>query len=81
MTQEQAEKIANVLIGGAMVGAAYFIFRDPAWRRAALRAVRTALAASGPWLIAQAKQAWAESGAPAGARPTAGRPAAPEERI
>jgi hypothetical protein len=81
MTQEQAETVANALLGAAVAGAAYFILRDPRLRRTAFRAARTAIAAAGPWLMAQARQAWAESGASAGGSTQAGGQTTPEERI
>jgi len=81
MTQEQAETVANALLGAALAGAAYFILRDPRLRRTAFSAGRTAIAAAGPWLMVQARQAWAESGASAGASTPADGRTTPEERI
>ena len=81
MTQEQAETVANALLGAAAAGAAYFILRDPRLRRRAFSAGRTAIAAAGPWLMAQARQAWAESGAAAGASTRAERRTTGEERV
>ncbi len=62
MTEERAEKIANVLMGLAAAGAAYVVLRDPRLRRSAWAILRSALAASGPWLVSEFRHAWAESG-------------------
>lgn len=78
MRQQQAEKAANIVIGLAALGAAYFILRSPSARRTARQVVKTALGAAGPWLVAEAQRAWNASrtsqapghteSAPAGAR-------------
>ena len=62
MTREHAEKVANVLIGVAAASAVYFILKDPSLRRSAWQAARRVIAASGPWLVAEARHAWADSG-------------------
>lgn len=69
MTEARAETIANILIGTAAVGAAYYVLRKPALRRSALRMARKAIAAAGPWLVAEATQAWSESSGHRGPRP------------
>jgi hypothetical protein len=61
MTERQAETIANIVLGVAAASAAYYVLTNAEARRAAWRAARTALAASGPWLIAEARQGWAAS--------------------
>lgn len=58
MTQEQAEKAANIIIGAAALGAAYFILRDPSLRRTVWRAARGVVAATAPALIAEARRVW-----------------------
>jgi hypothetical protein len=62
MTEEKAEKVANILIGAAVAAAAYYILRDPGLRRTAWRIARGAIASSGPWLVAEARHAWAAAG-------------------
>ncbi len=61
MTEAQAERLATLLLGAALTGAAYYILTTPPLRRAAWQLVRTAAAAAGPWLIAEARTAWAQS--------------------
>jgi hypothetical protein len=61
MTQQQAERAADILLVAAAAGVAYFVLRDPALRRRAWQVIRSAAAASGPWLIAETQRAWAES--------------------
>ena len=63
MTRQQAEKTANILIGAAAVGAAFFVLRNPALRRMVWRLARTAIATTGPVLAAEARRAWSESDA------------------
>jgi hypothetical protein len=66
MRPEKAEKVANILIGIAATAAAYYILRDRSARRQLWQIVKTTAAASGPWLIAEARRAWVESGASSG---------------
>lgn len=64
MTEHQAERIANVVIGVAAIGAAVYILKTPALRRLAWGLARTALTASGPaWLIAETRRGWKEGSA------------------
>jgi len=72
MTERQAENLANLLIGAAAAGAAYYILRDPVLRRAALRLSRVGISAGASWLIAECRRAWAE---------TPARPAEPSPRL
>ncbi|MGH9373833.1 MAG: hypothetical protein ACRD15_20140 [Vicinamibacterales bacterium] len=65
MTRENAETVANLLIGAAVVAASYWILKDPERRRTVWKAARQVSIASGPWLLSQARQAWAETGPPA----------------
>ncbi len=67
MTEETAEKVADVVIGVALVSAAYYVLRDPGLRRAAGQLVRRALASSGPWLYTELRHAWAETSGERGA--------------
>jgi hypothetical protein len=64
MTEEQARKTADILIGAAAVGAAYFILRNPALRRMVWQLARTALVATAPAVVAEARRAWAEGAPP-----------------
>ena len=62
MTQRQAEKIANLVIGAAALGAAVYVLRTPALRRVVWGAARNALVAGVPaWLLAETRSGWAES--------------------
>jgi len=68
MTERQAEKIANLLIGAAAIGAAIYVFRNPALRRVVWGAARNTLIAGVPaWLVAETRNGWAE--AASGSRP------------
>jgi hypothetical protein len=61
MTERQAEKIANLVIGAAAIGAAVYVLKTPALRRIVWRAARHALIAGVPaWLAAEARNGWAE---------------------
>jgi len=62
MTERQAEKIANLVIGAAVLGAAVYVFRTPALRRIVWGAARNALIAGVPaWLLAETRSGWAGS--------------------
>jgi hypothetical protein len=64
MTQRQAEKVANLLIGAAAVGAAFYVLKTPALRRMVWGLARNALTAAGPaWVMAETRRGWAESAA------------------
>ena len=59
MTERQAERVANVVLGLAVAGAAYYILKTPPLRRIAWGLLRTAVAGSGPaWLIAETRRGW-----------------------
>lgn len=63
MTEETAKKVANVALGVAAVGAAYFVVRTPPLRRMALGLAMTALTGALPaWLAREAQHAWMVSG-------------------
>ena len=70
MRHEQAETAANVIIGLAAASAAFLVLRDRTLRRAAWFLIRRAAAASGPWLLAEAREAWAQSGQAGAAAPS-----------
>jgi hypothetical protein len=62
MTEPQAEKIANVVIAAAAIGAAIYVFRNPALRRVLWGAARNTLIAGLPaWLAAETRNGWARS--------------------
>lgn len=61
MTEQQAERAADILLVTAAAGIAYFVLRDPALRRRAWEVFRGVAAASGPWLIAETRRAWTET--------------------
>jgi predicted phage tail protein len=63
MTESSAQKLANVLIGAAVVGAAFYVVRTPSLRRLVWRIAVTAATGSLPiWLRQEIQHAWAESG-------------------
>ncbi len=63
MKQQTAEKVANVAIGIAAVGAAYTIVKTPHLRKLAGGLALAALTGTIPaWLSREAQQAWAASG-------------------
>jgi apolipoprotein N-acyltransferase len=63
MTDEHARKTANVVMGLAAVGAAYYVLRTPRLRRVAFQFVGAALTSTVPvWLSTEWRRAWAESG-------------------
>jgi hypothetical protein len=63
MTQKNAERVANVVIGLAAAGAAYWILRTPHLRRTAFRLAGVALTGTLPaWLNGEVRRAWSESG-------------------
>ena len=65
MTQQDATRIANVIIGVAAVGAAWYVVRTPPLRRRAWSLATTALVTTLPaWFERELRQAWAESAAP-----------------
>jgi hypothetical protein len=62
MTEQTATRIANVALGAAALGAAYFIVRTPRLRRMAVGLAMTALTGGIPtWLAREAQQAWVQS--------------------
>jgi hypothetical protein len=62
MTEQTAQRIANVALGAAALGAAYVIVRTPALRRVAIGLGMTALTGAIPaWLAREAQHAWVQS--------------------
>ena len=64
MTQANAEKVANVLIGAAVVGAAYYVIRTPQLRRVAWRLTVAALTGTIPAWLTQEIRNGGEASAP-----------------
>jgi hypothetical protein len=63
MTEENARKIAAVLMTGAAVGVAYYVLKTPPLRRTAWRLAVTALTGTIPaWFAREVRDAWRESG-------------------
>ena len=66
MTHQHATRVANVVIGLAAAGAAYYVLRTPALRRMAWGLATTALVSTLPtWFNRELRQAWADSAKPA----------------
>jgi hypothetical protein len=65
MTQATAEKVANVLIGAAVVGTAYYVVKTPPLRRLAWRLTIAALTGTIPtWLVQEIRNGWEASARP-----------------
>ncbi len=62
MTESTAEKVANVVIGLAVAGAAVYVLRNPSLRRAALRLAAVTLTGTIPaWFRQEVEQGWRDS--------------------
>jgi hypothetical protein len=62
MTQANAEKVANVFIGAAVAGAAYYILKTPSLRRLAWRLTIAAVTGTIPaWLTQEIRNGWEAS--------------------
>jgi hypothetical protein len=65
MTEDNARKAANLIIGAAIVGAAWYVLRTPPLRRLAWRLTLAALTGTVPaWFSRELRQAWAETEPP-----------------
>jgi hypothetical protein len=65
MNESSAQKLANVLIGAVVVGAAYYVIRTPPLRRMAWRLLVTAATGSLPlWLRQEIQQGGEASAQP-----------------
>ena len=65
MTDATAEKVANIAIGVAVAGGAYYVLKTPSLRRIAWRAAVTGLTVMLPaWFRHEIGQAWQESARP-----------------
>jgi hypothetical protein len=59
MTEAQARKTANVILGVAAVGAAYYILRTPPLRRMAFKLAAVAITGKIPaWFGDEVRRAW-----------------------
>lgn len=65
MTDDNARKVANVVLGAAVIGAAYYIVKTPSLRRLAWRFALMAATGTLPaWFSRELRQAWADSERP-----------------
>lgn len=74
MTQSSAEKVANVVIGAAVLGAALYVLKTPRLRRLAWQLSLAAMTGMAPaWISQEIRAAWEASGQPSegSALPTA----------
>jgi hypothetical protein len=63
MTEENARRVANVVVASAAVAAAVVILRTPSLRRLALGLTVSALTGTIPaWLSRELRTAWTDSG-------------------
>ena len=62
MTHHRAVRVANLMMGVAAAGAAYYILRTPSLRRMAWGIATTAVVSTLPaWFSRELRQAWVES--------------------
>ena len=73
MTQSSAEKLANIVIGAAVIGAAAYVLKTPRLRRLAWQLSLVTLTGMVPeWISREIREGWEASGRPSGAsRPVA----------
>jgi len=65
MTHTTSEKLADVALGAAAAGAAYYVLKTPSLRRMAWRFAVIGLTRTLPsWLHQEVRNAWDESGRP-----------------
>ena len=63
MTEDNARRLANVILGAAALGVAWYVIKTPPLRRLAWRLTVTAVTVRVPaWFRRELQQAWAESG-------------------
>jgi hypothetical protein len=63
MTQTSAEKFANVVLGVAAVGAAYYVLKTPRLRRIAWQMSMAALTGTLPaWITREIRESWEAAG-------------------
>lgn len=62
MTQASAEKIANVIVGAAVIGTTYYVVKTPRLRRLAWQLTVATITGTVPaWLGEQIKAGWEAS--------------------
>jgi len=65
MTQATAEKVANVFIGAAVAGVAFYVLKTPPLRRLAWRLTIAAATGTIPaWLSQEIRNGWEASAPP-----------------
>jgi uncharacterized membrane protein len=65
MTHASAEKVANVLIGAAVAGAAVYVLKTPPLRRLAWRLTVAAVTGTLPvWITQELRNGWEASARP-----------------
>ncbi len=65
MTQSSAEKLANLMIGAAVIGAAAYVLRTPHLRRLAWQLSLVTLTGMVPeWISREIREGWDASGRP-----------------
>ncbi len=63
MTEQNARRVSNILLGVAGAVAAYFIIRNPTSRQAAWRVLKVGIGTTIPGLLLkEATSAWQETG-------------------
>jgi hypothetical protein len=63
MTDDNARRVANLILGVAALGAAYYVATTPPLRRLVWRLAVTAVTGTIPvWFAREVRDAWAESG-------------------
>lgn len=63
VTEDNARRLANVILGAAALGVAYYVLKTPPLRRLALGLTITTMTSTLPaWFRRELHQAWAESG-------------------
>ena len=78
MTHSTAEKIANLAMGAAVAGVAYYVVTTPSLRRLAWRLALTGLTGTLPgWFRQEIRHGWQESGR----TPAPRHPSGPTTRI
>jgi hypothetical protein len=65
MTQSSADKIANLLMGAAALGATYYVLKTPRLRRLAWQLTIAAATGTIPaWITQEIRSSWEASAAP-----------------
>jgi len=73
MTQSSAERFANIVMGAAAIGAAYYVLKTPRLRRTAWRLIGVAATGAIPaWIAQEIRSSW-DATAPQPADPSRAR--------